>query len=300
MTGANRMKTGRIEGSPVEPGNPSMTENSSSQSPARRAGRVAVLIPVYNAACKLRRTLESIYMQDGDFDVFVVDDGSVPPLHLDTEDFRQSPRVIRLSKNLGIVAALNTGLKEILDGPYDYVARQDAGDRDVGNRLAEQAAYLDDNPEAAIVGSWAQFVGPGGEPAFLARTPDDEAGIWRRMRYGYAFIHPAVMMRADALRKVGLYDGDYPCAEDYELFFRLMRAYSGTNLQRALVITEVNPKGISMDRRRAQLLSRMKVQMTYFSFHSIYAYLGLARSLLFYCLPYGALLWLKQKRKVVN
>jgi glycosyltransferase involved in cell wall biosynthesis len=47
------------------------------------AGRIAVLIPVYNEGGHLRETLESLRTQSVPFTVVLVDDGSTPPLSVD-------------------------------------------------------------------------------------------------------------------------------------------------------------------------------------------------------------------------
>jgi cellulose synthase/poly-beta-1,6-N-acetylglucosamine synthase-like glycosyltransferase len=44
--------------------------------------RLAVLIPAYNAGPDLAVTLASLDSEEGEFDVVVVDDGSVPPVDL--------------------------------------------------------------------------------------------------------------------------------------------------------------------------------------------------------------------------
>lgn len=267
---------------------------------ASRAPRVAVLIPVYNAADRVARTLRSVDVQDGAFDIFVVDDGSTPPLQIDQRDYRHRIRLIRLPKNSGIVAALNTGLAEIMAADYEFLVRQDAGDVDIGPRIERQVAALTADPSLAVVGCWTEFVDLAGTEGYVYRTPLDETSIRRRMHFSPAFIHPACTIRISALRKVGVYTERYPHAEDYDLFFRLIRAFPTRNLPEILIASEINPDGISSASRRAALISRIRIQLHYFSLTSPYAYIGLLRSLLFLAAPNSLLLRLKLRRKVVN
>lgn len=267
---------------------------------ASGAPRVAVLIPVFNAADRLARTLRSVDVQDGAFDIFVVDDGSTPPLRIDPADYRHRIRLIRLDTNRGIVAALNAGLAEIMAADYDFVVRHDAGDVDIGPRIARQVAVLSAEPSLAVVGCWTEFVDLAGSDGYVYRTPLDETAIRRRMHFSPSFIHPACTIRLSALRQVGVYSDRYRHAEDYDLFFRLIRAFPTRNLPEILVASEINPEGISSASRRAALVSRIRIQLRYFSPASPYSYIGLLRSLVFLLAPNSLLLRLKLRRKVVN
>src|SRR5258705_9611643 len=115
-----------------------------------RGPRIAVLIPVFNQLEDLQRTLRSIDRESAQVDCFVVDDGSQPPIAIDSDSYRFPIQVIRLPQNSGCTRARNVGLEHIVKANYDYVAIQDAGDLDVGERLAIQAAYLDTHPDVAV------------------------------------------------------------------------------------------------------------------------------------------------------
>ena len=262
--------------------------------------RVAVLIPAFNEQGRLEKTLRSIEIQDGDIDIFVVDDGSSTAITLDQDNFRHNIRLIRLPKNEGIVKALNAGLKEILSGTYEYVARQDCGDVDVNDRIQRQVDFMKQNRSVAVLGAWVRFVDLHGSTSYVFRPPESDSEIRHRMGYSPAFIHPACMIRLSALREVGLYREIYPSAEDYDLFFRLLKRYDGANIPEILVESEVNPSGISIGRRRESLTSRLKLQMANFSANSLSAYLGFFTSLVLYLLPYSFVVKVKKMLKFVG
>lgn len=256
-------------------------------------GRLAVLIPVFNAQGDLERTLASLDQQNEAFDIFVVDDGSKPPISL-TRSCRHRVEMITLATNRGIEAALNAGLDRILADRYAFVARQDSGDLDLGERLAHQRAWLDRHPDVALVGAWVDFVDRDGQRIFAFTPPTGTKGIRRRMRYSPAFIHPATMMRTAALRAIGPYSDRYPLAEDYELFFRLVAHFACANLPEVLVRKEENPASLSVARRKRSLRSRIRIQLTYFDWISVHSYLGLLYSLLLYVVPYPLLMRVKR------
>lgn len=250
-----------------------------------RRPRLAVLIPVFNAAAALDRTLESVDAQEADFDIVVVDDGSRPPLRLDPGRYRHRLTLLRQERNGGISAALNAGLRHALDAGYELVARQDAGDLDLPGRLAKQMAFLDRHPEVALVGGWVRQLDATGRNLFLLRYPAGGAALRRSMRYGPAFSHPACMFRVAALRAVGLYDPGLELAEDYELFCRLVAAFPCANIPEPLIAKLDGPGNVTWDRRFRSRSSRLRIQLRHFSAADPHAWLGVARSLIAYLLP---------------
>lgn len=258
--------------------------------------RVAVLIPVFNQTDDLRRTLMSIDRQSARVDCFVIDDGSEPPVAIDARDYRVPIRLIRLPQNSGCTRARNVGLGHIVEGGYDYVALQDAGDTDVGERLARQADFLDAHPDIAVVGAWAQYVDRSGRPLYVYRAPADSKAIRARMPYVSAFAHPATMIRVAALERVGHYDERYPIASDYEVFFRLTRAFETANLQEVLILKEDHPNSLSIGQRRRSLRFRLRAQCQHFAWASWRSYLGVLSTLVLLLIPYRLVVAVKNLR----
>jgi GT2 family glycosyltransferase len=258
--------------------------------------RIAVLIPVFNQQDDLLRTLRSIDQQSAPVDCFIIDDGSEPPILVDAADYRFSIRLVRSPRNLGCPGACNLGMEFIVEGDYDYVARQDAGDLDVGERLAVQAAYLDKHPDVAVVGGWAQYVDRAGRYLYLYRAPADTKAIRARMPYGSAFANPATMIRVAAFERVGRYDERYRVSSDYELFFRLTKHFETANLQEVLILKEDNPNNLSIGQRRRSLMFRLRAQFQHFAWQCLRSYFGVLQTLVSLLLPYRLIVAVKNMR----
>ena len=114
------------------------------------------------------------------------------------------------------------------------------------------------------------------------------------MRYRPSFIHPAVTIRADALRHLGLYREDYPGGEDYELFTRLLAHYKGENIDEVLQDVYMNPNGISMQQRRQLIRTRLRLQLEHFKYTTPHSYLGLLRTAILAILSYPLLFAIKR------
>lgn len=260
--------------------------------------RAAVLIPHYNNPQALRVSLESIAADDP-ADVYVVDDGSqAPPSAADVRSAVAGDRrveVIVLPANVGIEGALNTGLDRIIADGYEFIARLDCGDRNVGRRFAEQIEYLDSHPEVILLGGAAQFVDPDGVPLFVRTMPATHDEIAAFMRLNSAFMHPAVMFRASAAARLGHYPTEFPAAEDYAYFWRFLDAGQVANLTTVLIEYEVDPHGISRSKRSRQLHSRLQVQRLH-SDGSFAARWGILRTRALLAAPVGLIDALKAKR----
>ncbi|WP_246174123.1 glycosyltransferase [Paraburkholderia hayleyella] len=254
---------------------------------------VAVLMPAFNGQAEVERTLAS-FSENASFDVLLVDDGSTPPLQAPTRPGMRI-EVLRLAQNGGIERALQRGIEALAARGYRYAARIDAGDLAVPQRLAQQRAYLEAQPQVAGLGMWAQVVTPAGQPLFMLMPPTTPDAI-RRLRFMRScFVHPSMMLRIDAVLAVGNYQARYRAAEDLDLFLRLMTRYDCANLAHTGVYYELNEGGISATKRRRQVCSTLQLQLRYFNVKNPYDWLGLMKNLLHLVIPYRLLRGLKRR-----
>ena len=105
------------------------------------------------------------------------------------------------------------------------------------------------------------------------------------------------MIRASTLRITGDYSANYPAAEDYELFWRLLKVGKGANLPDVWLKYEVdeNAPSISIQKRRPQLQSRLKIQLKYFDVREPLAWWGILRTLILRVVPHTLLVKIKSR-----
>ena len=261
---------------------------------AAPAGRIAVLIPVYNEAGRLRETLESLRAQSVAFTVVLVDDGSSPALHVDASAYDYPIVVHRMARNGGIEAALNAGLELIEARGFELVARLDVGDRCTPTRLATQQAFLDQRPDVHLVGSDVEWRHDDGSLAFALTLPSTHLEISRALHHTVCLIHPTVMFRTSVLRAVGRYSYDYPAAEDFEFFWRIAKRFEVANLSEVLLVTRFDRNGLSITRRRRQLRSKLRIQLENFRVAEPLSFVGVAKTLALMSVPYGGVVAIKR------
>ncbi len=197
---------------------------------------ISILMPVYNGGAYLREAMQSVLTQSfRDFELIVINDGSTDNSRVLLEEFvGVDSRVHLVSReNQGLVATLNEAL-HLAHGKY--CARMDQDDLSLSHRLATQLAFLETHPDCVLVGSQVIFIDPDGDeigPKQDMRSVHEEidaalmAGEW-------PIVHPAVMMRTEAIRRVGGYH-DYDTWEDHDLFLRMAEVGRLENLQESLL-----------------------------------------------------------------
>ena len=245
---------------------------------------VCYLIPYFNCFDDLILTLRSL---EGDSaDVVIVDDGSEVSLasQIDISQFNLKIHVLELEANQGIEGALNRGLQFIDQQGYRYIARIDCGDLSMPGRIAAQVAAMEADEEIVLCGGWADYVNEEYEFLFTNKVPTDDSSLRKQMFLNNMFIHPAVMIRADAIKQIGGYPTNRKAAEDYAVFFKLMQLGKVKNLPQSLIRYVVSSTSISSQKRNLQVKNRIRVIWDNRACSLHFAY-GLMRSCLLLAFP---------------
>lgn len=247
-----------------------------------------ILIPYFNAGPALIDTLNSLESKTYDFDVVIVDDGSdkVKASEILNAYKNKFPiYLLELEDNKGIEHALNFGIKHI-KSDYSYIMRMDCGDFCINDRIDKQIAYLEKNKDIYMIGSWVGFVDMRNNFLYTLHHPSDHFKIKKNMHINCAFTHPSVVFRSEIFNETGYYPTGYCAAEDFALFFKIVKKYKTANIPECLVLCRVDPRGISSSKRIMQIKSRIKIQKENFNY-SFYAFYGLIRSYMLLNTPRG-------------
>ena len=247
------------------------------------APAVSVLMAVYNGEPWLGEALASVLMQSlKDLELIVVDGGSTDGTaeRLARID---DPRLVVLKQSRGgQTAALNRGLRAVR---APLVARIDADDVALPERLARQVAFLATHPAVGLLGTAAREIAPWGAVVQTLSPPCDDRAIRRALMRANPFIHSSVMFRASVIDRVGGYDESFAVAQDYELWLRMSRVTRLANLPEPLVLRRLAPGRLSSARDTTRLRDELVAKL-----RAVRAGATPAWSAVFMVKPLGALL----------
>ena len=196
-------------------------------------GLVSVIIPAYNAAEHIRRTLNSVLGQTYHaLEVIVVDDGSEDGTGAIVKKFVETDARIQLvtQSNAGVGAARNTAIRMARG---EYIAPLDADDVWFPEKLEKQVARMEQcGEETGMVYCWSIRVDRHGE-FIAAQFPSTVQGrILESAVSGCIADNASVpLFRASALASVGPYltraeQGGAQGCEDWDLYIRIAETFS--------------------------------------------------------------------------
>lgn len=181
-----------------------------------------IIIPIYNPGKYLSGCLQSCFAQtySEDYKVTLIDDGSTEDLHPYIAPFSSKVDLIRLPYNHGPAYARNVGIKATKG---EFILFQDADDYMSENRLALTMDAFKKQPEYVMVcGNFRWIIDGKLTPPCFTSPPE--------IYYATLLIHfpintCTVGLRRSILESTGLFDENYPVAEDYDLWMRILKQY---------------------------------------------------------------------------
>ena len=216
---------------------------------------VSVIVPVYNRAGTIERSLESVLAQSyRDFELIIVDDGSTDDSGrlaqaLAGKDNRI--RYMRHDTNYGQSRARNTG---IAASGGRYIAFQDSDDEWLPGKLQRQVDAMEAlSPAVGMVYCPMWRVTPEGKEVFRARKfgPTD-ADLYRQgLMYAFRGIGiQSCLFRREVFDACGGFDEQMKALEDMELLIRVARQYRFSCFDEPLLLYYRTPDGVSQDHLR--------------------------------------------------
>jgi glycosyltransferase involved in cell wall biosynthesis len=187
--------------------------------------KVSVIIPFFNAEASLDQACRSVYDQTlKDFECILINNNSADKSTEIAQKWIQKDNRFKLihETRQGVAYASEKGSKKAL---ANYIARMDADDIMICDRLEKQHNYLENNPEYGAVGGLVKFGGNPKEAAGIKRFVDwnNQLQTYEQiLLYQFAelpIINPTLMWRKHIEKKHGGYtQGDFP--EDFEMILR--------------------------------------------------------------------------------
>lgn len=226
---------------------------------------VTVLMSVYNEEVNiLDLAIESVLKQTyKNFRFLIIIDNANNFNAIETvREYMESDERIQLfinESNLGLAGALNRGIEKI---DTKYIARMDADDIAISNRLEKQIEFLESNSDVGVVGCNVIYINLNGETiANRGAIPTAYHDIRFIMKYKNIMNHPTFVGKTEIFKKYQYRDLQY--SQDYDLICRLLEdGIIIRNLPDYLLRYRVNPN-VSEDKKTKQKITMHVIRKEY-------------------------------------
>lgn len=213
------------------------------------APAVSIILPTYNRAHCIRRSVDSVLNQTfTDFELIVIDDGSKDDTKQILESYKD-PRLVHIhnTDNRGQTKRLNDGLRI---ARADLIAFQDSDDEWLPTKLEKQVTAMRGlPPEVGIVYTDKWRHEPGREKYHWrspSNMPEDGIIFDRALDDRVYNIGPqSVLIRKRCFDELGPFDERLTNFNDWEIFVRISRKYLFFHIQEPLVNYFVSPDALT-------------------------------------------------------
>lgn len=212
---------------------------------------ISIIIPTYNRAIFLKKTLESIFAQTyRDYEIIVIDDGSPNDEAKEVCELFEKVTYLKIENSGGPAKPRNIGIQK---AKGNYIAFVDDDDIWLPNKLQVQVAVMDANPDFGLVHGCCEIINEDGvlQNRIIGRpgTPDVKHGdVSMRMMGNWTVMMPTSFIRKEIVDQVGFFNETMPPAgEDTEYWTRCSFFTNFYYIDEPLVEYRVHSNNISTE-----------------------------------------------------
>ncbi len=186
---------------------------------------VLVVMPLYNARPYVKAAIDSILKQTHqNFRLLVINDGSTDGCEREVRSIQDSRVIVWNQKNKGPGSIMNLAVQYALAKHIPLLARMDADDISLPQRLDTQIRLLERFPSVAACSANCYYIDADSDQIIGSSTVSISPRIIRwEITHGLrGLIQGTCLFRTSALAEVGGYRSEFKRAEEVDLFLRLV------------------------------------------------------------------------------
>ncbi len=226
---------------------------------------ISVIMSVYNGETYLEEAIESVRKQTfQNWELIVINDCSTDSTANILAELAQKDERIKVHTNevnLRLPTSLN---KAISLSSGKYIARMDADDICLPDRLEKQYQFMEENSDVALSSCRFMTVKNGVYMSGGAGGRCDHQALKAMLLVANPILHPGVIAKAEVMKTFG-YDTTLTCTEDLELWTRMVIGNQKIQiLPECLLIYRLHDKQITSTTLERQHTEVLKIQETYY------------------------------------
>ncbi len=221
---------------------------------------ISVVMPVFNGERYLKDAVESILNQSyAHFEFIIINDGSTDSTSAILSQYKDDRlKLVHFEENRGLIEALNHGFK-LAQG--NYIARMDADDVALPNRLHEQVYAMKQHPEWIACDTDYYLYDGVKKVRSSSSLSGDELNVL--LIFSTCFCHPSVMMKRSNNLPLPIYEKAFKHVEDYRLWTQLAPLGQLGHLSLPLLLYRHHAGQVSNNQREYQLALNKQIRSDY-------------------------------------
>lgn len=184
--------------------------------------KITAIIPTYNRADFLKKTINSIINQTYKIDeVLIIDDGSTDNTNEVLKKFGNSIKIIKTT-NVGVSAARNTGIK---NAKNDWLAFLDSDDHWLEDKIQKQINLHVENKDVLFSHTGERWIRDGKVIKYPKKLAKPSGECFLENLPTCKIAASSVVVHKCIFEDIGLFDEDLSVCEDYDMWLKISHKY---------------------------------------------------------------------------
>jgi len=222
--------------------------------------KISIILPTYNGARYLHQSLDSVIAQTfKDWELIIVDDCSTDESGKIADNYARQDRRIRVihnKTNKKLPASLNVGFARATGEYFTWTSDDNIAKP---NWLTIMAQYLDKNPDVDMISAGEDYIDESGNVFGRYNLSRQPTRLIIQNNVGAAF-----MYRRTIADKIGPYDENTFCAEDYDYWCRIALAGTLKYIPDNIYMYRFNPWSLTSLQKQRIFEKTTMVQKKYY------------------------------------
>ena len=196
---------------------------------------ISVIIPTFNRADFLKKAIESVLSQTYQrFELIIIDDGSTDNTYEIVSEFKNNVIYIK-QENRGAAAARNTGIKRAKNKFLAFLDSDDCWDKE---KLAIQMDEMEKNPSYLVSHTQETWYRKGVLLNQKKKHKKYHGYIFDKCLPLCAVGMSTVMIKKELFERIGEFDENFPCCEDYDFWLRVSASHPFLFIDKPLTLKD--------------------------------------------------------------
>lgn len=205
---------------------------------------ISVIIPAYNSATTIKKTIESVLNQTfTDLELIVINDGSTDSTLVTVESIKDERLKVFSYPNSGVAESRNRG---IALSKSDFISFIDADDLWTPDKLERQLRALQSEPKAAIAYSWTDWIDEKDNFLRAGSHITVNGDVYQQLLlrdFVESGSNPLILLTA--LKEVGGFDASLTNAHDWDMWLRLARSFEFVAVPSVQILYRISTNSMS-------------------------------------------------------